>query len=380
MTHEGLKMEHIDLTNEPLTINVSKDREFDEKFLGNAVEHLLEIRNNAKDYITSAKNLMIEKTDNKSWELWIESEDEMRIFKPTPWALQQTIRLTELPKKYHDTLIEKNHIEEAVSHLNMWLNEGPNRRIRTVGDTYRAIVSPGYNPFDNYDAFVTIAQTIKTANSMRMPTEKPIKFHKAQLSDQNMYIQIIDEGSEWDLGRGDTYKKMMIFKNSEVGDGAMIVEAALWRYMCRNLQIHGIVSRRIHKGEKLAEGIFAPDTMETQNELWKKILRDSLNTGIASNQMYDEIIHDITESKDIKIEPIKTIEKVQKKLKLTDNEKNAIINAMMGDTTIAPDEKNTLFQLTNGMTSAAKEMGIERGIEIQRMAGDIKTLIKEVAQ
>jgi hypothetical protein len=362
-----------------LELPISQDREFDEKFIGNAIDHLLEIRNKSIDYVANPKDVTIEKRDEKNWDLWVETPDGIQIFAPTDWAKQQTIGVTELPKRYHDVLIEKGHIDEAINHMNMWLAEGNPRRIRTVGETYRALVSPGYNPFDNYDAFITIANTIKTANSLRTSEEKPIKFFKAQLSDHNMYVHIIDEGTEWDLGKGDTYKKMMTFRNSEVGDGAMIVEAGLWRSMCSNLQLHGVISRRIHKGEKLTEGIFAPDTKETQNELWKKILRDSLNAGIASNQLYDEIIENMTESKEIKIEPITYMEKLKKEQKLSDGEKDAIISAMMGDNTIAPNEKNTIFQVVNGMTQAAKGFGVERGIEINRMAGDIKQLIKITA-
>jgi hypothetical protein len=372
------KIETLDLSKEVLPTKIV-DREFDEKFLGNTIKYLLDIRNNSLDYIADPAKLNITEIGENDWSLVIDTEDGMKIFEPTQWAKNQTIGITELPKKYHDTLIEKGHINEAVSHLNMWLSEGKPHRIRTVGDTYRALVSPGYNPFDNYDAFNTIANTLKAANLMRDDTQKPIKFKKAQFSDHNMYIQIIDEGTEWDLGKGDTYKKMMIFKNSEVGDGAMVVEAGVWRYMCQNLMLHGVISRRIHKGEKLEEGIFAPDTMATQNELWNKILRDSLNAGIASDALFDPIIAGIAESKEIKIEPTVAVEQIKKAEKLSDAEMQAIISAMMGDTTVAPEEKNTLFQVTNGITQASKAFGIERQRELNHVAGDIQNLIKIVA-
>jgi hypothetical protein len=372
------EIETLDLSKEALPTKIV-DREFDEKFLGNAIKYLLNIRNNSLDYIADPAKLNITEIGENDWSLVIDTEDGMKIFEPTQWAKNQTIGITELPKKYHDTLVEKGHINEAVAHLNMWLSEGKPHRVRTVGDTYRALVSPGYNPFDNYDAFNTIANTLKAANLMRDDTQKPIKFKKTQFSDHNMYIQIIDEGTEWDLGKGDTYKKMMIFKNSEVGDGAMVVEAGVWRYMCQNLMLHGVISRRIHKGEKLEEGIFAPDTMQTQNELWNKILRDSLNAGIASDELFDPIIAGITESKEVKIEPTVAVEQIKKAEKLSDAEMKAIISAMMGDTTVAPEEKNTLFQVTNGITQASKTFGVERQRELNHIAGNVQNLIKIVA-
>ena len=333
-------MEILDLTDKMPEIDISTDREFDAKFIGDAMNHLKEIRDNSMDYIASPKNLnTVKRGSEDEWDLWVETEDGIKVFKPTQYAKAQTIGVTELPKKYHDTLVEKGHINEAINHLNMWLKEGNPHRVRTVGGTYRALVSPSYLPFDNYDAFVSIANAVKAANTMRNSTTKPVQFKKCQLSDHNMYIQLIDEGREWDLGKGDTYKPLMVFKNSEVGDGAMTVEAGLWRSMCSNLSIHGVVSRRIHKGEKLNEGIFAPDTISAQNELWKKVVRDSINAGIANDVLYDEIIASVMETKETKIEnPVASVAIIAKENKLTKSEEDAIIAAMMGDTTVTPEK------------------------------------------
>lgn len=370
-------METLDLTGQTPDIDISIDREFDEKFIGDAMNHLKKIRDNSKDYIANPDNMTIKSNNGENWKLWIESTEGIKVFKPTTWAKSQTIGITDLPKKYHDTLIEHNHIDAAVDHMNMWIREGNPHRVRTVGGTYRAMVSTSYLPFDNYDAFIAIANAVKAANLIRDNTTPPIKFKKAQLSDHNMYIQLIDEGREWDLDCKDTYKPLIVFKNSEVGDGAMTVEAGLWRGMCSNLSLHGVISRRIHKGEKLNEGIFAPDTISTQNELWKKIVRDSINAGIANDALYEEIIMEIMETKETKIDnPVASVAMLAKENKLTKSEEDAIISAMMGDTTIEPEEKNTVFQVMNGMTLAAKTMGIERGREIAQIAGNTKQLIK----
>lgn len=374
------EVETIDLSNEPLPTRIA-DKEFDEKFIGNAIAYLKDIRDNSKDYVTPIQKMEIKQTGNK-WEIWIDSPDGVKVFKPTKWAENQTIGATELPKKYHDILIEKGHVMEAVNHLNMWLHEDQNKQfqVRSVGDQYRAIVSPGYNAFDNYDLFITIANSLKAANLMRETTTKPAKYYKAQVSDHNLYVHIIDEGREWDLGKGDTYKPMLIVKNSEVGDGALRVDAGLWRYMCGNLQLHGIVSRKIHSGEKLEEGIWSADTRQAQSELWKRIIRDSLNAGLASDQLFEPILDGLRESKEIKIEdPIVTIKTIKKATKMTDEEEKSIIAAMMGDSTVTPEDKGTLFQIVNGITQASKGMGIERGMELNKIAGDMKTLIKIAA-
>ena len=373
---------------EPELIDLSKldlppttlgaDLEFDERFLGNAIDHLLKIRNESVDYVVDPGTFGVLEVEN-AWKLWIETQDGMKIFEPTNWARNQTIGVTELPRKYHDALIERGHLNEAASHINMWLDEGSPRQIRTIGEGYRALVGPSYMPFDNYDAFIQVADSLKLINGQRTENEIPAQFKKVEISDHNMYVQIIDANSEWDIGGGDTYKKMMIIKNSEVGDGAMLVEAGLWRSMCSNLMLHGVISRRIHKGEKLDAGIFAPDTRVKQNELWKLIVRDSINAGITSDVLYDDILNGVIESKEIKVEPMKAVELIATKEKLSEEDKNAIIQAMLGDSTIKETEKNTVFQISNGITQAAKGMGIERGREMNKLGGDIQHLIKIVA-
>jgi len=378
-------MEHIDLSTTPLPPKI-EDREFDERFVGDAMSYLKNIRDNSMDYVANPNKFTIKKVDKDSWNLWLESPDGIKVFAPTDWARSQTIGVTRLPKKYHDELIDGGHIDEAVNHLNMWMNdENKPRQIRTVGNQYRALVSPGYNSFDNFAAFTTIAGALKSVNMMRPETQKPAIYYKAQVSDRNLYIHLIDEGREYDAGKqsdghSDTYKPMLVFKNSEVGDGAQSVEAGLWRWMCGNLQLHGIVSRKIHHAEKLEEGIYSPETRLKQEELWKSITRDALNAGLATDTLFDKLYADIKESKEVKVEdPIVAVKSIAKATKLTESEENEIIKAMMGDTTTPPEMKNTLFQITNGMTLAAKGMGIERGMEMNKIAGDIRPLIKVVA-
>ena len=85
---------------EPELIDLSKldlppttlgaDLEFDERFLGNAIDHLLKIRNESVDYVVDPGTFGVLEVEN-AWKLWIETQDGMKIFEPTPWARNQTI-------------------------------------------------------------------------------------------------------------------------------------------------------------------------------------------------------------------------------------------------------------------------------------------------
>lgn len=377
---EQQPIEHIDLSN--IVPPIIRDREFNQNMIGPAMEYLKNIRDHSVDYVSPADKINIQAIGNDSWNIWLETPDGIKIFSPTTWAKNQTIGVTKLPAKYHDALIEGGHIDEAVNHLNMWLHEGNPHRIRSVGDQYRAMVSPGYAAFDNFDAFVGIAGTVKAANLMRTTEQKPVTYYKAQVSDQNMYVHILDEGRPYDLSKTDVpdmHFPMITFKNSEVGAGAMAVEAGFFRGLCSNMMIMGVVSRRIHRGEKLEEGIYSQDTLQTQNELWKKILRDSVNAGIANDTLFDKMAADIKETKEIKVDQKVAVEKIAKSEKMTQTEQDTIIAALMGDTTVIQEDRGTLYQVMQGMTMAAKDMGIERGMEIQKIAGNVNNLIKVVA-
>ena len=88
----------------------------------------------------------------------------------------------------------------------------------------------------------------------------------------------------------------------------------------------------------------------------------------------------IRESKEIKLEnPVSTIEKIAKAEKITKDEQDAIIAAMMGDRTLHQGDEETLYAVVNGMTQAVKGFGIERGTEVTRIAGNMPKLMAIVA-
>jgi hypothetical protein len=370
-------MDTIDLSNE--TINITGDKSFEMSHVRQAMDYLKNIRDHAVDYVVPGEKIQIKEVDDKTWQLWLESVEGIKVFKPTSYATRQTITKTPLPKRYHDELVEKRHIDEAVKHLNMWLHEDESQRIRSVGPWYRAIVSPGYGAFDNYDIFANTAGTIKAANMMRNEQTSPIQFQRADVSEEHMYLSVLDYGRGYDIGKGDTHFPYIRIQNSEVGAGAFSVDSGFFRAACENGMIYGKIARRIHKSEKLQIGEYSADTIQTQNELVVKIVRDQVGMALTNDQLYDRMAAELRESKEIKIIPTEAIEKVRGILELTEDDENDIINAMMGDRTIQSNDRNTAFALLNAVTLVAKDRGIERRHELEQSAGQIKQVIKVLA-
>ena len=78
-------MDTIDLTGMTQELDISTDREFDAKFIGDAMNHLKEIRDNSMDYIANPNNLTTVQraAGEDEWDLWVETKDGIKVFKPT---------------------------------------------------------------------------------------------------------------------------------------------------------------------------------------------------------------------------------------------------------------------------------------------------------
>jgi hypothetical protein len=381
------EIEQLDLTGVvPDRSIIEGDREFNPQDLHGMIDYLKTIRDQSADYVVSGKNINIRPSYgnmDKDFIIKFAGPDGNEIeFIPTNFAQDQTIGETPLPKKYYMKLAE-NHMDENIQHLNMWLHEGDPHRIRTVGDHYRAIMSPSYQSYDNYDVFVSVAGVVKAANTMRPLTQKPLEFYRADVTEQKLYIHLVDEGRSFDLGspgKPDTYHPMLVVKNSEVGSGALDVDGGFFRYICENRMIHGSLWKKIHRGEKMDIGIYSFDTLKAMSEVVRKQLRDIITSSVASDSLWDKLMIGMKESKEVTLEdPVTSVHKVAGEFDLTKAEEDQVIKAMMGDTTVEAQDKNTVYALIQGLTLAEKTMSKDRGYEIAKIAMQPKQLMKVVA-
>lgn len=373
-------------------LDLTSDRMFHPKMYPSILKELMEIKNNSVDYVVHPANLDVMEIDDKKWQIVITTDDgEMSLFDPTNWAKDQMIRITELPKKYHDTLIDNGHINEATGHINMWLKDRlktqkpKNIQIRTVGEKARAVVSAGYNSFANFDVLMNTMREIATMNNTRGENETPIQLTQVALSETMIRATIVDLGNPMEVPdkngnyTGDIYYPMVVVKNSEVGSAAFSLDGGVFRYLCSNLHTMGSILRKIHSGARLEEGIFTQETLEKQTDLWLSILRDGIH-AIEKPELFAETIDGIALAKETPIgSPTTVVKKIGDKMKLSDSEINAIIDAMSNDKTMSDGDRGTLFAVTSGMTQAAKNMGFDRKEEIETLATKVPMLVRAIA-
>jgi hypothetical protein len=144
--------------------------------------------------------------------------------------------------------------------------------------------------------------------------------------------------------------------------------------------LHGVISRRIHRAEKLDVGSYSMDTIQAQRALVIKIVRDQTGQAFTNDQFFDNLATSLKEAKVLKQgSPTEANEKVSGILNLNDDEEQWILDAMAGDTNIMPEDRNTAFALINGITLVEKNRSIERGMELVHGAGQVKEILKALA-
>jgi len=361
-----------------------QDLSFDAIHVPDLVAYLKDIRDNALDYVVPGPKLEVKPVGLHAWELWLDSPEGIKIFKPTHWAEKQTVDKTPLPRRYHRTLLDAGKSDLAAENLNTWLQESPNKvMVRTVGDKFRAMVSDGYRAFDNLDLFAQTAKAVEATNQARATvnaTYDPVQFFKAEVTETDLFISLLDKGQAYDIGKGDNYNVMLTVRNSEVGKSSMSIEPSFFRGWCLNLYSREPALRKVHRGEKLDEGIFSADTRETQRLLWTKEVRDVFNATLQNTDFFDKWAQEFRESKEVKIEdPTVAVHKVAEEFDFSQAEEDAILRAFMVDTTILPEDRGTGYALVNALTVAAKDFGVERTHEVAKIAGNVPRILKVVA-
>ena len=371
--------ETIDLSQIDMPVRMD-DRSFDRKMLPDLIRHLQDIRDHSVDYVAPGEKMTFQPTnDAHEWELEIATEEGIKIFHPTNWAQKQSVDRTPIPRRYHDDMLRAGKSPLATTNLNSWYRDKEGMMVRTVGDRFRAMVSPSFFAYDSLDMLKQVAVSIKTINDSRLTTEQPVQFYKADCSETHIYLDLIDEGQQYDIGKGDMYSAMLIVQNNEVGAGSMSIEPGFFRWACINRAIKSPVLRKIHRGEKLDEGIFSPETRKLAAELWHRQVRDVMNSTLVNHNLFEVWAQELRESKEIKVVPTVSVKKVAEEFKITDDEVQLILDCMMSDKTVEPDDRDSAYAIIQGMTAAAKQMPPDRSYEFGKMAGETRQILTVLA-
>lgn len=280
------------------------------------------------DYIAPTAAVNLSSVDSDVLEL-----EGVGEFTPTNHTHGQIAAHTNIPKRYYDRMREETPALLAVN-VATWFNRNPKKRmIRTIGDSARAFLSDRYRTLDNYELFEAV---------MPILGEKEVDVISAEVTETRMYIKVIDpklkgqvnwgEGHQFGRATDDEIIWGATISNSEVGSGSLSVSTMTLSSWCSNLMIVGKEFSKYHVGRSIEEtGEFYKDeTRQADDRATFLKLRDTVDHALTEVAMQDTLAkYDYAAQNPITADPVKTVEKVAKIIRATDEEKGSILKHLI---------------------------------------------------
>lgn len=287
---------------------------------------------------------------------------------------------TGIPAKYYDRMLEADPSLLATN-VNHWLGRDNSKRmIRTLDGQIRAMLSDRYRPLENADLAEAVFPVLG---------DMDVQIVSAEITDTRFYIKAIDRRIEKDIPVGarmgdgsnhifDTLSPALIISNSEVGLGALAIEAGVYTRACTNLAIMAAKSlRKYHVGgrHEIAEGLFELLSDKTRRvtdaATWSQV-RDVVKAAF-DRARFDAMADEMAGTTEQKIlgNPVKAIEVTAKRFSLGEGEKVSVLRHLIEGGNL------TRYGLLNAITRTAEDLpDYDRATEFERMGGAIIELPK----
>lgn len=292
-----------------------------------------------------------------------------------PLAHQQVGDHVGIPAKYYDRMRTEAPILLAAN-VNHWFSEQPAKRmIRTLDGRVRAFLSDAYRPMENAD----LAEAVLPA-LMGMD----IEVISCEVTERRLYIKAVDKRINRDIPTGkfmgdgghtifDTLSPAIVISNSEVGCGALSVEAGVWTRACTNLAIFAQKSlRKYHIGgrHQITDGLvhlLSDSTRKlTDQALWAQV--GDVVRGAFDEAKFAASVDEMRGLVDDKIDGnvVKVVDLAAKTLDIRDLEKPSILRHLIegGDL--------SRYGLFNAITRTAEDQpDYDRATDFERMGGKL---------
>ena len=275
-----------------------------------------------------------------------------------------------IPKPYWDRMSE--HSPDLLVHnINHWFQTEPeDRMFRTLHGTGRAFLSNKYRSLDNFDLAEAVLPPM---------IEAGCEVKSCEITESRMYIKAITYERTAEIKQGDTIAAGIMVSNSEVGHGALFAGLFTERLICSNGMVHNDWGqRKYHVGAKhptnmdlnSAWELFSDDTKSLSDRAFWAQVSDTVR-GVLSQDGFDHVVASMREAADqpINTDPIKVVERTQKRFKLNDNEKSGILQHLL------QGGEMSKWGLANAVTRTAEEASeYDRATEMEALGWSIVEL------
>jgi Domain of unknown function (DUF932) len=163
-----------------------------------------------------------------SGEFQLDTNTGMEIMPATSYAHAQMASKLSIPKVYYDRMMNQSpHL--LADNVNHWLEkrQAETSLIRTLRGQMRAFLSSRYRIVDNHDMLAMVLPEIAEMGS-------GIKIASCQVTDERMYLKVINTDIEAAIAVGDPVQAGFILSNGEIGNSSISVEPFIYRLVCTN--------------------------------------------------------------------------------------------------------------------------------------------------
>lgn len=285
-----------------------------------------------------------------------------------------------IDRRYYDRM-RAEAPDLLATNVNHWFRANPApQMLRTLDGNVRAMLSPSFQPLDNYD----FAQA-----TLPILAKRKLQVMSCEITDRRLYIKAVDEMLFRDVPVGykmgdgshqifDTCAPAIILSNSEVGFGRLVVETGVYTRACTNMCLFSKGGmKRTHVGAKhrLTDGMDVQDLeaimsnatkQKTMEALWMQV-RDVLNAAF-DEKVIGKRLEAISAAAGNKItgKIEKVMEVVAKAFDFNEGEKDSIFKHLIEGGSL------TQYGLHAAITRSAQDIeSYDRATELEYVGGKV---------
>lgn len=299
-----------------------------------------------------------------------------------------------IPAKFFDRMLEQRP-DRLEALLNGLHNDGPAKRlIRTLDGNVRAWLSDSYRVIDNLDMAFTCMDAAQRVGGQVI---------EANLSDTNMRIKFTSQ-AVWDKlditqrsgpqggwfagaignreligksilgatireelpGGPGTVHPVITVSNSETGHGGFRVRLGILMGICFNVATLEDVVAQVHLGERLAEGVYAADTVATEAKAITMKARDAVLAAF-DKEKFARMIAKVKKSTTTEIEDATSaVENVIEANEISEEKKDALLEYFLRD------YNKTQFGLAQAVSRLAQDTDdTDEADKLESLAGKL---------
>lgn len=322
-------------------------------------------RFNKHDFVADTRSLMLTGTGE------LKIKDDTKFYAVNNHAHSQIAARLKLYKRDYDRLLTQHPDLLGYLVTQLFAREPERRMVRTLDGTARGFLSDKFRTdMDNYDVAEAAIPVLESVPDMQILS--------CAVTDTRMYLKAQFPRLRGEVKVGDVVTGGVVISNSEVGCGALNIEAFFYRLQCLNGMVGKSLVRKFHVGAKQgvsdeAYAVLSQETRDKSAEAMRAIIKDVV-TAATDEAKFKSNLEKFIDSTNQRIEADvpKAIEVLGNKLNLNQEEQSSVLTRLIegGDL--------SRWGLANAVTRASADIeDYDRATEIERAGHNVIELARK---